>query len=164
MFHSLSLVLRQAPLCFQDAEIDRLQATIRQLEERQPVRGEGGRNVVVDVQQHQELEKLRVAYDKLYADYRTEQTEKLEAWDALEALQAPQAVGGSFKRVLAVVEAAAAVTDAKNEWSRDGCEELVVEMVKGMLSKKEAEKPAVVRELTVKVCLLCVHISIGYQS
>ena len=119
---------------------------------------------MVDAQQQQELEKLRVAYDKLYADYQTEQTEKLEAWDALEALQAPQAVGGSFKRVLAVVEAAAAVTDAKNEWSRDGCEELVVEMVKGMLSKKEAEKPAVVRELTAKVCLLCVHISIGYQS
>jgi hypothetical protein len=98
-----------------------------------------------------ELTKLKEAYEKLQADYQLELDAKHEAWDAMEALQAPQAVGGSFKRVLAVVEAAATATDKRAEWDRAGCEELVVEMVKSMLSREEAKKPARVRELTTKV-------------
>ncbi len=102
-----------------------------------------------------ELKKVKGEYNKLFIGYQDELREKLDAWDSLEALQAPQAVGGSFKRVLAVVEAAAAVTNKQVEWDRAACEALVVDMVKSMLSRKEADNASRVKELSTKVyCLL----------
>lgn len=99
-----------------------------------------------------ELANVRASNAQLCEELRQEQMEKLTAWDDLEALQAPEAIGGSFKRVLAVVEAAASVTKKKQgAWDRAGCEKLVEDMVKSMLSKVQAEDVAAVRGYTTKV-------------
>ena len=90
-------------------------------------------------------------YDTLYKDYEREHKEKHEAWDSLRAIQAPQAVGGSYKRVLDLLESAAAVTNTRTEWDRGLCNTLAEEMVKGMLSSTEAGKASVVNEHTAKV-------------
>ena len=93
-------------------------------------------------------------YDALYKEYEREQKEKHEAWDSLRAIQAPQAVGGSYKRVLDLLESAAAVTNMQTEWDRSVCNTLAEEMVKGMLSSAEAGKASVVNEHTAKVFVL----------
>jgi hypothetical protein len=90
-------------------------------------------------------------YDTLYKEYEREQKEKHEAWDSLRAIQAPQAVGGSYKRVLDLLESAAAVTNMRTEWDRSVCNTLAEEMVKGMLSSAEAGRVSVVNEHTAKV-------------
>jgi hypothetical protein len=80
--------------------------------------------------------------------------EREEDHKIIGELRAPQSAGGSFKRVLAVIEAAAAVTNRQNEWDSRKCGELVSEMVKSMLSRAQAEKPAVVKQMTSQV--LCI--------
>ena len=89
------------------------------------------------------------------------QLEEEESHRIIGELRAPQSAGGSFKRVLAVVESAAAVMGQPEEWDAMQCKELAAEMVKGMLSRAEAEKAAVVNQMTAKVCSLhlwvCLH-------
>lgn len=96
--------------------------------------------------------RVAVAQDKLNTAHikRLEQ-EIEENYEIIGELRAPQTAGSSgFKRVLDVLEAAAAVTNRQNEWDSRKCGELVTEMVKGMLSREEGAKATVVEQKTAQ--------------
>lgn len=75
-----------------------------------------------------------------------QQAERIDT--SIRELRAQQSTERSFEHVLAVVEAAASVTNRQVKWDRVKCEELVIQMVKGMLPTTEAENASVVKEMT----------------
>ena len=148
-----SINVKDALIANKTQEISAKDALIAELQQRPPPPpsvARGGAGV------EEELRKLQTAYDGLYDDYLAEQNAKEESWAQNKELLTPGAVNGSFNTVLAVVNAAAAVTCKKKrgEWNSAECEERVTEMVKGMLSKTEAAKVTVVKDMTTKVCFL----------
>jgi hypothetical protein len=137
-------------------EIARLKAKLEAAEERVRVAGTGASAFSTIAALREEL-RLSILQDQANTDFiRKLQLDEEESHRIIRDLRAPQSAGGSFKRVLAVVEAAAAVMEQPEEWDATQCKELTAEMVKGMLSRVEAEKAAVVKQMTAKVCVLCI--------
>jgi len=145
-----AIVLLTAENASKTQEIDVLTASIAAKDTTIAQLQQGGSSSGIAFLQarNKQLEK---DFEKLHEDYQLEFKEKHEAWDSLRALQSPQAVGGSYKRVLALLDSAAAVTDRKNEWDQSVCNNLATEMVKGMLSSAEAGKDSVVKDHVAKV-------------
>jgi hypothetical protein len=141
-------------------EIARLKAKLEAAEERVRVAGTGGDASASSstIAALREDLRLSILQDQANTAFIRElQLAEEESHRIIGELRAPQSAGGSFQRVLAVVEAAAAVTEQPEEWDATQCKELAAEMVKGMLSRAEAEKAAVVKQMTAKVCVLCIR-------